>query len=488
MRYPYSSDSASYLEMAESLLDGRPPAVVPWGLEVPEQESMAQPLFPPGMPLLVALFAPLAGGAKIALFTLPRAAAALLPLLFLVVFRGALADGMLVLLGVAVLCTRGIAYWHYVGYSDVPGLFLAVAALGTAWQAGETRHRPAAVLAGLLAGLCYAVRNAGLAPILAILCYFAIAVRHDPRAWRSAAAWCGGLLPIVALLKLYNLVEFGTPSPYAMPPSTRGFAVNLADWVSAQASDLRLIAGDAEPLSPGFAAGVLLIAVLAGLGLAYRLAASPATRLARLLAIYVMAGGAMTVLSRTVYEWGGRIDDRHALQYGFALLLLCLIGLEAGPGQVYRRLPAAVLAGVALWLGGGAIEATLIERDTPEDLARLAADAGVIGVVRGLPAQSWIASDNAALLRIETGRRVRQSDFGGDDAEFAEHLAALAARVAPRPVAFVLFCDRWTRQLAACNPAAVRVARCEPVRRDPPRVALCRATVIANDGLPAGAR
>jgi hypothetical protein len=140
-RYAFSSDSASYLEMAQAVLDGHAPAVVPWGLELPLQEAMGQPLFPPGLPLLVALVAPFAGGAKAALVLLPRLAAAFLPLLLLVVFRGALADGLLVLLGTAVLCTRGIAYWHYVGYSDVPGLFFAIAALGTAWRAAETRGR-----------------------------------------------------------------------------------------------------------------------------------------------------------------------------------------------------------------------------------------------------------------------------------------------------------------------------------------------------------
>ena len=92
-RYAFSSDSASYLEMAQAVLHGHAPEVVPWGLELPLQEAMAQPLFPPGLPLLVALVAPFSGGAKAALVLLPRLAAALLPLLLLVVFRGALADG-----------------------------------------------------------------------------------------------------------------------------------------------------------------------------------------------------------------------------------------------------------------------------------------------------------------------------------------------------------------------------------------------------------
>ena len=486
-RYAYSSDSASYLEMAQAMRDGRAPGVVPWGLELPDQDVMGQPLFPPGLPLLVALAAPFAGGAKAALALLPRLAAALLPLVLLVVFRGALGDGLLVLLGVAVLCTRGIAYWHYVGYSDVPGLVLAIAALGVAWQAGEARDRRTALLAGLLAGLCYAVRNAGLGAIVAVLCYWVVEIWRERRAWRPAAAWLTGLLPVVAALKLYNLVEFGTPSPYLMPASTRGFMTNLADWVSAQVGDLRLRAADATALPHGVA--LLVLVAVGGVCLVgwWRLRASPATRLARLLAVYVAAGGAMTVLSRTLYEWGGFIDDRHALQYSFALLLTILIGIEAGSGQRYRRLAGTLLAGLTVWLSAGAVEAALIEREEPEELARLAADPGFIGAVHALPPETWIASDSAALLRIETSRRVRQSDFGGDDADLAAHLAELARRVAPRPVAFVLVCDRWTRHLSACNADGIPAAPCALLRSAPPRAAMCRAPALASGGPPGGA-
>ena len=487
-RYAFSSDSASYLEMAQAVLHGHAPEVVPWGLELPLQEAMAQPLFPPGLPLLVALVAPFSGGAKAALVLLPRLAAALLPLLLLVVFRGALADGLLVLFGTAVLCTRGIAYWHYVGYSDVPGLFFATAALGTAWRAAEARGRRTAVFAGLLAGLCYAVRNAGLAPIVAVLCYWVLEMVRDRTAWRAAAAWLSGLVPVVVLLKVYNLVEFGTTSPYRMPASTRGFTANLADWVSAQVGDLRLRAPDAAALPPAVALVVLLLAVGICLFGWWRSKPSPATRLARLLALYVAAGGAMTVLSRTLYEWGGLIDDRHALQYSFALLLIMLIGIEARLAGRYRRLAGTLLAGLVVWLSVGAVQTALIERKEPEELATLAGDPVFIGAVRALPADTWIASDSAAMLRIETNRTVRQSDFGGDDADLAEHLAELARRVAPRPVEFVLVCDRWTRQLSACNTAVLASAPCRQLRRTAPRAALCRAPAATDRALPAGAR
>lgn len=471
-RYPYLSDSASYLEMAGSITAGQWPAVVPWGLEIPNQPTMGQVLFPPGLPLLVALASPFAGGLKAALLLLPRVSAALLPVVLLLAFRGALADSVLVAIGVAVLFTRGVGYWHYVGYSDLPGLLVAVVALGLTWQAAARGDRRRAVWAGACAGLCYVTRNAGLAVIAAGTVFWTIEWWRERSPRGMLVGWLAGLLPVYALLKLYYLVVLGSVSPYTMPASTHGLLLNVADWVAGQLGDLELWPGDAGP--PATVVALTVVAVLGGVLASAALVgrATPAGRLGSLLAAYVACGGALTVYSRTVYEWGGLIDDRHALQYTFALLLLGAVLVDARGGRWRQLLPAGAAVLAAL-LGVAAVDRTAGERREPEMLTRLAADPLLLSAVRELPAEEWIASNQAAFLRIETGRAVRQSDFGGNDEEFVEHLAEMARRVKPRPVTLVLVCDRWTVALGVCG-AAVADPSCRLIRAAAPRAALCR--------------
>ena len=479
-RYAYSADSASYIEMADSMRRGQFPSVVPWGTELAAQERVAQPLFPPGFPLLAAIAAPWAGGARQAVGMLPRWCAALLPLLLLVSFRRLLDDAVLLAIGVGLLGTQGILYWHYVGYSDLPGLCLAVVALGTCWRSRErlSRGLPAravAVSSGVLTGLSYGVRNAGLAVIAAGVVFWLLESWRDRAVRRTALAWLAGLAPVVGCVKLYNLVAFGMLAPYSMPASTRGWVRNLADWVGGQVMDLQLLAPDAHPLSWQVALAVLLpVLGLAALAVWF-VRRQPAAGAVRLLLLYAGAGGLLVIASRSRYEWGGIIDSRHALQYTFALLLVLAIALDALLRGVARR-----IAVVAAWIGVGllgwsALDTALTEAQQAEDLRVLADDSALVGAVRALPAQTWLVSNDAMLWRIELGRDARQSDFGGDEAELASYLGELQARVRPRPLAFVLICNEWTARLAGCaGPASSAMdPRCRQLRVAYPRALLC---------------
>ena len=130
VRYPYAADSASYVEMADTLYHGGRPRVTPWDLEFPDQDRIPQRLFPPGFPLLIAAFVPLTGDATTASLWPGRLAAALVPLLLLLAFRGALRDRSLALLGAFALATPGVIGWQYLAYSDVTALAVAMLALG----------------------------------------------------------------------------------------------------------------------------------------------------------------------------------------------------------------------------------------------------------------------------------------------------------------------------------------------------------------------
>jgi hypothetical protein len=473
-RYPYSGDSASYLEMASSLAQEHRPLVVPWELAPADRDRVLQPLFPPGFSLLIAGLAPLAGGVKAAALWPARVAAALLPLLLLLAFRGQAPDAALIGVGLATLLSEGTLYWHFIAYSDVPCLALAIVALGLLTR-GLTGRSVWLIGAGAAAGLCYALRNAGIAVLLASLAAILVEARPASVLRRALASWLAGALPIVAALKIYDLAMFGSLEPYHMAPSTRPFFENLRDFVQALLADLHLRAADAGPIGLAPALAILAVALVTLAFGYYRLYRARAPRAAFVaLALYVAAGGAVLVLARSRYEWGDTIDTRHALQYSWAALLLAVIIVRAtfaARGRwICGGLAAAALAALVLH----AIDVVETEQDEPEYWQRIASDRAVLEQIRALPHGLYLASNEAALLRIETGRAFRQLDVGGGDS-LDSGLSELRHIVAgQRSTAFVLVCNEWTRTLAECaGPAARFDAPCRPLRRAPPVIALC---------------
>ena len=112
-RYAYAADSASYIEMADSLYhDGRP-LVTPWDATEGPADQIPQRLFPPGYPLLIAAFMPLTGDARTAALFPGRIAAICLPVLILSLFSGALREKSLALVAMYALLTPGVRGWQF---------------------------------------------------------------------------------------------------------------------------------------------------------------------------------------------------------------------------------------------------------------------------------------------------------------------------------------------------------------------------------------
>lgn len=474
-RYPHSGDSASYIEMAESLRASGRPRVSPWGLESPQVDTVPQPVFPPGLPVLIAALVPLAGDARTAAVWPNRFAAALLPLLIVVMFRGHAPDRALLGVGLWALLSPGMLAWHYVAYADVVCVALAIVSLGALVRA-ERQDRHWLAVAGLTAGLAYAVRNAALAVLVASVATLAWEwLRSGGRAWRNALAWAAGAAVPLGALAAYNLATFGALQPYGMPPSARPWPTNLADWVRAQLIDLHVPAPLTTWISPLAAACVLLVVLAAGLRWWWRTRLDGRMhRLITVLGAYVAAGGAILVASRSRYEWADTIEPRHALQYSWALALLVVVAAGAVSTRAQRTLAAlaaAVLLVAVLQAAGGAREARAREPDAWLVIAR---DARVSDAIRALPDGTLIASNASVLFRIASGRPVRLVEFSGGDAALARALAAVRAAAGPRASAYVLWCHEHTAAASACAQAPLADGpRCRRLRGPPQIVALC---------------
>jgi hypothetical protein len=490
-RYPYSADSASYIDMAVSLRSAGRPLVTPWGLEFPAHEAVPQPLFPPGFAMLIAAFVPLTGDAVSAALLPSRVAAALLPLLIVVLFRGLASDAALLGLGAWALLGPGLREWHYLAYSDVACLALAVCACGAllrglAADAAAVRARWL-LLAGLAAGGCYALRNAALA-LLATMAATLLYEAWRERATRRAAAAClaGLTVPLAALLA-YNLRTFGALQPYAMPPSTRSWTANLGDWAVAQLTDLDVTTRLAVGLTPPVALMLAALLVAGGALLFWQTHGRPDThRAVALLGGYAVAGAVLLVVSRSRYEWGDTIGSRHALQYSWALGLVAVLSWRTLAPARWCALGRGA-AGCLLLAGAAAAVADVVaaRRAGAESWLDLAHDSALLAGLRALPADALIASNAAALFRIGTDRRVRQIDTGGDDAAFAGSLLLLRHAAGRRRGIFVLVCDGATGDFSACaTPPRAAGPPCRRVRSAPPAVWVCEAA--DEDGLHPG--
>ena len=490
-RYPFSADSASYIEMAASLRSAGRPLVTPWGLEFAAHEAVPQRLFPPGFALLIAAFVPFTGDATSAALLPSRVAAALLPLLVVVLFRGLAPDAALLGVGAWVLLGAGVREWHYLAYSDVTCLALAVCAcgallrgLGVGPVAGRARWL---LLAGLAAGTCYTLRNAALALLVTMAATLLYEAWRDPGARRAGAAWLAGLIVPIAALMAYNLRSFAALQPYAMPPSSRPWTVNLGDWAVAQITDLDVTTRLTVALTPRVALVAAALLLAGGALLFWQTRGRPEVhRAVTLLGAYAAAGAVLLVASRSRYEWGDTIGSRHVLQYSWALGLVAVLAWRSlAPPRL--RTPGRVAA-IGLLLAGAvaaATEVAAMRRAAPESWLELAHDNGLMTSVRAMPADALIASNAATLFRIGAGRHVRELEVGGDDLAFAGSLLLLRHAAGQRRGIFVLVCDEWTLEYSACaTPARAAGPPCRRVRSAPPLVAVCEAS--DEDGLHPG--
>ena len=483
-RYPYSGDSASYIDMAESLLREGRLLVTPWDVDPGDVDAVPQPLFPPGYAVLIAALTPLAGGdvRRVALYP-GRLAAALLPCLVVLLFYGAAGRGALAGVAALTLLSPGVRDWHFLAYSDVPALAIAIVALGAlARGLGFLRPTPHALWwlfgAGLAAGVGYTVRNSGLAVLAVSVVALGFARVRALGPPRAALYWLAGAMPPLAALALYNLDVFGQLQPYDMPQSTRRWPANLGDYALAQLDDL----GVPEALLGSSAVLALaLLALLAGalaLG-CWRLRRTPGRQgLLVLLGGYAAAGALLLVASRSRYEWGNFIDNRNVLQYSFAYALGAVVCAESLPSGRMRRIAAGLgVLAIASLLVTAARDLSAARGYQQETWLALSQDAAIMAVARALPKDALVASNAALLFRLGVPRPVRELEVGGDDRSFLGSLAQLRRAAGQRrPTAFLLVCDQWTVGFSACGagPADVAIApSCTPIRVRAPRVLLC---------------
>ena len=212
------------------------------------------------------------------------------------------------------------------------------------------------VIAGVLAGASWTVRNVGLAMLAATMCFLAVHLlwTRAGAVLRSTAWWLGGVAVCALPLAIRNLLAFGTLNPYVMSPSE----LTLRDNVS-RAGDIAIRDVVALPDAligaiPGRTIAIALALVLAALAWRVsRVMTKPMltsflrrNRLPLMLCVYAGLYVAMVIAARTRYRWGELIDSRHLVQVYWILYLIAGLAVTAACRRLGagRRATTAVLA------------------------------------------------------------------------------------------------------------------------------------------------
>ena len=316
--FPFSPDSANYIEQARNLVEEGAALVNPYGLEGVGKAPSA--LFPIGFPLVLSLFQFIGIDARETSVALSWLSSIILPLVWYLSFRGALGQSFALVVAALSVTSPGFLSQSVMGLTDVFSLLLAGISVGLIINA---KSRPLIIAAGLLAGVAYSVRNAHAALLVSFAVYFVVMWFVDKQNRREVVSstflFAIGAAAIVIPIVVRNLIVFGSINPYQMEPSTIGLLENIRTYLQEFVYDVtgyrelgRVVAWSL----PGFSAFVVMLCLVAwsafsswgGLNIKQR-------RMLFLCSIYSFVGSCVVVAARSRYQWGEPINVRHTLQY-----------------------------------------------------------------------------------------------------------------------------------------------------------------------------
>ena len=348
--FPYTPDSACYIEQARGLMARGVFESGLYGTENPSATFVPDPLFPPGYPILIALFSLLlpVPPEVVALF-LSLIALALIPVCMVFSFRRIVGAEAALIIGLLLVFTPAIVRWGNVASTDILSLLLVIFCMGLVLKAGD--RLMAWFVAGLLIGFAYLLRNANLAFVLSLCGLMVWSIVFDAENRRkkivSASVWLLSFSVVVAPWMIRNLMVFGKIQPYSMPPSSVGFIENSHAFIEAQLHVLLLLA-DLDTFLARNALGiiglVIVLALLVWQVLTTWKSWQKIEQQAFIIAtLYCILGAAIVIAARTKYQWGELISERHALPYLFSLLVVLALILKNSTVKISRRWLGLVL-------------------------------------------------------------------------------------------------------------------------------------------------
>jgi hypothetical protein len=316
--FPFSPDSASYIEQARSLIQEGSTLTTSYGPDGVDKAPST--LFPIGYPIVLALISMFGIDARESSVVLGWVSAISFPALLFISFRKLIGSTYAVILVGLSAFSPGVLQHAPMGLTDMFSLMLAVSAIGLVLN---SRSTPSFLVSGLVAGFAYAVRNAHIALLASLAIYFLYLWVSNPvrraETSKQAVAFVVGVLIVILPLLLRNLMIFGALNPYEMEPSTVGVIHNMRTYVQefiydlSTLRDIGIFAGWSI-----FGLAILSASVLGGSGMVILLWAQLAENRKKTIFLcitYSFIGAIVVIAARSRYEWGEMINVRHTMQY-----------------------------------------------------------------------------------------------------------------------------------------------------------------------------
>lgn len=441
----FTGDSASFIEAARSILRGEGIGMTPWGYDT-RLHPVPLEWWPPGYPFLIAILAKFGFGIEHAAVLVTQWSTALAAGAVVLVFSPVIGPICAFLSASVIFVSPAVLQWSFIPSSDPPFLLLAIIAIGCFLKAlEEAKSWQRWTVAGFSLGLTVWVRNVGIALIAAeisivaiqyAIARYAIGERPAAKALAKGAAFfvIATLIPML-LLFCFNLYYFGTLRPYHAPPSEVNLLTNITNYVAAQFHDISGVRLGILDNSTGFTrilleiVAIAAIMILAGWAISLALIRSNRSRAsiytAGVLGLYILFGAAIVIIARTRYEMGDNINERHAFQYSWAVIVVgfILTSWTVKRFQPYMKFAiSAALIGFAVlkiqYIGefykaeqigfAGAQETLggheLGSKANSRTLALLyAEDPIVLGALKDVPKEAIIFTNFPDLLRVRLG-------------------------------------------------------------------------------------
>lgn len=357
--FPYSPDSADYIEQARSLRAHGVALSTPYDLTRPDVISEPSRLFPIGFPIVLALLSTLNIDPSIGAVLLNGLAAVLVPIILFFALRPSCGPRLAAIASFLCATTPSLIDNAPLAMTDSFALALSLLVFHLSVNA---RSSGAHFLAGAIAAFAYASRNALVALLLSSLIFYIYAILQDRSRGDSRRQFLCFVLGLSIILTPHmarNLAAYGAISPYVMGKSTIGIVENAASMLGAFAYDLSGIAAIQETIRPfvfvGFI-GLLTATISIPLVLVRvrHVFTERQWRATVFSTAYVLIGTWTIIMARSRYQWGEVIDLRHSLQYSpYVIGATCVavatrFGAAAGTSQVVARLSIFFLAALLL--------------------------------------------------------------------------------------------------------------------------------------------
>lgn len=419
--FPYSPDSAFYIEQARNLVSSGSTSTTPYGLSPSDTDQVETGLFPIGFAIAIAAISTTGIDAKDVAIGISHWSAILLPWLLYLCFRNALgARNALAVSGLSVI-SPSILLNSSTGLTDMFALALAVAAIGLTLN---SRSILGLIGGGLLAGMAYALRNAHLALLITLAVYFCylwlVNNTTDRRTiYKNAASHFLGIAIIVFPVLTRNIYLFGSLNPYQMPPSTIGFIENLRTYLQVLIKDVTACGECGNYIAwsvPGLLALVLVTSCLSWLFIKYvwRNLATAGQNAIVISTTYVLIGSCIVIAARTRYQWGEVINIRHTLQYTPFLLVILLTPVFQNSTEIFAKWLGKIQLAFVIALFFFHINFALFSeafqaRNNDSPILTNAYTTGQKHLCL-TESNTFLVSNIAYLFRIECGARVRQTE------------------------------------------------------------------------------